>query len=75
MVSYFKRGAAAAAGRSEADRKVRYIAEGILADIAARGDSAIRELDGEACPKPLRLTLPRMGIRSSVISLRSLIRR
>jgi sulfopropanediol 3-dehydrogenase len=43
MVNYLKRGAASAA-RSEADRKVRDIVEGILADVAARGDSAIREL-------------------------------
>lgn len=43
MANYLKRGAASAA-RSEADRKVRDIVEGILADVAARGDSAIREL-------------------------------
>lgn len=43
MASYIKRGAASAV-RSEADRKVRDIVEGILADIASRGDSAVREL-------------------------------
>jgi sulfopropanediol 3-dehydrogenase len=43
MASYIKRGAASAV-RSEADLKVRDIVEGILADIASRGDSAVREL-------------------------------
>jgi sulfopropanediol 3-dehydrogenase len=43
MASYIKRGAASAV-RSDADRKVRDIVEGILADIASRGDSAVREL-------------------------------
>jgi sulfopropanediol 3-dehydrogenase len=43
MANYIKRGVASVV-RSEADRKVRDIVEGILADITSRGDSAIREL-------------------------------
>ncbi|OJU17653.1 MULTISPECIES: histidinol dehydrogenase [unclassified Sphingomonas] len=40
---YLKRGAAAEV-RAEADRKVRDIVEQTLADIAARGDAAVRDL-------------------------------
>ncbi len=43
MADYLKRGATAQA-RADADRKVRDTVEGILADIAARGDDAVREL-------------------------------
>ncbi len=43
MAEYLKRGATAAA-KAESDRKVRDTVEAILADIAARGDAAVREL-------------------------------
>ena len=43
MAEYLKRGATAEA-KAESDRKVRDTVEGILADIAARGDAAVREL-------------------------------
>ncbi len=43
MAKWLKRGADAAAV-AETDRKVRDTVEGILADIAARGDAAVREL-------------------------------
>ncbi|WP_334184617.1 histidinol dehydrogenase [Novosphingobium sp.] len=43
MAVYLKRGAAADV-RAEADRKVRDIVEATLADIEARGDTAVREL-------------------------------
>ncbi|MBR9794181.1 MAG: histidinol dehydrogenase [Gammaproteobacteria bacterium] len=43
MATWLKRGAAAEF-KKDADRKVRDIVEGTLADIEARGDAAIREL-------------------------------
>jgi sulfopropanediol 3-dehydrogenase len=43
MAEYLKRGATAEA-KADADRKVRDTVEAILADIAARGDAAIRDL-------------------------------
>ena len=43
MATWLKRGGGADAKR-EADRKVRDTVEGILADIEARGDAAVREL-------------------------------
>ncbi len=43
MATYLKRGAVAE-GRAETDRRVRDTVEGILADIEARGDEAVREL-------------------------------
>jgi sulfopropanediol 3-dehydrogenase len=43
MAQYLKRGATAEA-KSERDRQVRDTVEGILADIEARGDAAVREL-------------------------------
>ena len=43
MAEWLKRGAEAGAGET-ADRKVRETVEAILADIAARGDAAVREL-------------------------------
>ena len=43
MAEYLKRGATAEA-KADNDRKVRDTVEGILADIAARGDAAVREL-------------------------------
>jgi sulfopropanediol 3-dehydrogenase len=51
MITYLKRGKAAAA-RAEDDAKVRATVEAALADIAARGDAAVREMaerfDGHA---------------------------
>lgn len=43
MIKYLKRGATAEA-KSERDRAVRDTVEGMLADIEARGDDAVREL-------------------------------
>ena len=43
MAEWLKRGATSEA-RADSDRKVRDIVEGILADIAARGNEAVREL-------------------------------
>ncbi len=43
MAHYLKQGRDAAA-RADADRKVRETVEGILADVQARGDAAIRDL-------------------------------
>ncbi len=43
MAEWLKRGTSAAV-RAEADRKVRDVVEATLADIAARGDAAVREL-------------------------------
>ena len=43
MAQYLKRGISAAAAEA-ADRKVQQTVEGILADVAARGDAAVREL-------------------------------
>ena len=43
MAEYLKRGATAET-KAESDRKVRDTVEGILADIVARGDAAVRDL-------------------------------
>ena len=43
MAQWLKRGATAET-KAEGDRKVRDVVEGVLADIAARGDVAVREL-------------------------------
>ena len=43
MAEYLKRGATAET-KAESDRKVRDTVEGILGDIAARGDAAVRDL-------------------------------
>lgn len=43
MADWLKRGASVEA-KADSDRKVRDTVEGILADIAARGDAAVREL-------------------------------
>ena len=43
MENWLKRGSDAA-GIAETDRRVRETVEGILADIATRGDTAVREL-------------------------------
>jgi len=58
MITHLKRGRSAAE-RAEADAKVRQTVEGILADIEARGDAAVRDLaanfDGYV-PEHFRLT-------------------
>ena len=43
MAEWLKRGATAET-KADSDRKVRDTVEGILADIGARGDAAVREL-------------------------------
>jgi len=43
LAEYLKRGASAQA-KADGDRKVRDVVEGVLADIEARGDAAVREL-------------------------------
>ena len=43
MAIWLKRGATMEA-KADADRKVREVVEGVLADIAARGDAAVRDL-------------------------------
>ena len=43
MVQFIKQGISAAAAEA-ADRKIQQTVEGILADVAARGDAAVREL-------------------------------
>jgi len=58
MAEYLKRGKPAEA-RAEDDAKVRGIVEGILADIEARGDAAVRELSEKFdryAPEAFRLT-------------------
>jgi sulfopropanediol 3-dehydrogenase len=46
MAEYIKRGATAQS-KADSDRQVRVTVEGILADIAARGDAAVRELSAK----------------------------
>jgi len=46
MIRYLKKGAEAAE-TAEYDRKVRQTVEGILADVEARGDAAVRELSAK----------------------------
>jgi sulfopropanediol 3-dehydrogenase len=58
MISYLKKGADAEA-TAEADRKVRETVEALLADVAARGDAAVRELSQKFdkwAPASFRLT-------------------
>jgi sulfopropanediol 3-dehydrogenase len=58
MAEWLKRGATAET-KADNDRKVRDAVEGILADIEARGDAAVRELsikfdgwDRDVWPRP-----------------------
>ena len=46
MAEYLKRGKTAEA-RAEDDAKVRHTVEGILSDIEARGDAAVRDLSAK----------------------------
>jgi sulfopropanediol 3-dehydrogenase len=46
MAEYIKRGATAQS-KADSDRQVRVTVEGILADIGARGDAAVRELSAK----------------------------
>ncbi len=58
MIRYLKKGADAEA-TAEADRKVRETVEALLADVAARGDAAVRELSQKFdkwSPESFRLT-------------------
>ena len=58
MIRYLKKGADAEA-TAEADRKVRETVEALLADVAARGDAAVRELSQKFdkwAPASFRLT-------------------
>ena len=54
MIRYLKKGADAAES-AEADRKVRATVEGILDDVAKRGDAAVRELSEKATEKDVHL--------------------
>src|SRR6187455_2200558 len=64
-----------AAGRAEADGKVRATVEAILADIESRGDAAIRELsqrfDGWS-PASFRLTAAEIEAAMAKVSARDL---
>ncbi|SMQ75589.1 sulfopropanediol 3-dehydrogenase [Devosia lucknowensis] len=67
--------AEAAAGRAEADSKVRSTVEGILADIEARGDTAVRELSGKFdnwSPENFRLSEQEIEAAMSKVSARDL---
>lgn len=58
MIRYLKKGAEAAE-TAEYDRKVRQTVEGLLADVEARGDTAVRELSEKFdkwSPKAFRLS-------------------
>ncbi|MFP4331456.1 MAG: histidinol dehydrogenase, partial [Spirochaetaceae bacterium] len=68
-IEYLKRGAAAA-GAAGADKKVRETVEGILNDVEARGDAAVRELSASLDnwePDSFRLT--EQQIASAIASL------
>ena len=74
MAEYLKRGKPAEE-RAEDDAKVRGIVEGILSDIEARGDSAVRELsakfDGYA-PAAFRLTQSEIEAAMAQVSTREM---
>ena len=64
-----------AAGRAEADGKVRATVEAILADIEARGDAAVRELSqrfDDWSPASFRLTPAEIEAAMSKVSARDL---
>ena len=64
-----------AAERAEADSKVRVTVEGILADIEARGDTAVRELSGKFdnwSPTSFRLSEREIEAAMSKVSARDL---
>ncbi|KQT46935.1 histidinol dehydrogenase [Devosia sp. Leaf420] len=67
--------AEAAAGRAEADSKVRSTVEGILADIEARGDTAVRALSAKFdnwSPENFRLSEQDIEAAMSKVSARDL---
>jgi sulfopropanediol 3-dehydrogenase len=74
MAEYLKRGKPAEA-RAEDDAKVRGIVEGILSDIATRGDAAVRELsakfDGYE-PQAFRLTPSEIEAAMQQVSTREM---
>ena len=57
MARHMKRGIDAGV-RAEADAKVRATVEGILADIEARGDDAVRELSTRFDAWSISMALP-----------------
>ncbi|WP_410494102.1 histidinol dehydrogenase [Devosia sp. BK] len=75
MLATHLKTAEAAAGRAEADSKVRSTVEGILADIEARGDSAVRELSAKFdnwLPENFRLSEQDIEAAMSKVSARDL---
>ena len=67
--------AQAAATRAEADSKVRSTVEGILADIEARGDAAVRELSSKFdnwAPASFRLSKQEIEAAVAQVSKRDL---
>ena len=67
--------AQAAATRAEADSKVRSTVEGILADIEARGDTAVRELSSKFdnwAPASFRLSKQEIEAAVAQVSKRDL---
>ncbi|MEM7295945.1 MAG: histidinol dehydrogenase [Pseudomonadota bacterium] len=74
MVDYLKRGKSADQ-RAEDDAKVRGIVEGILGDIEARGDAAVRELSGKFDgyqPAAFRLTTSEIEAAMQKVSTRDM---
>lgn len=64
-----------AGARAEADSKVRTTVEGILADIEARGDAAVRELSQKFdkwAPRSFRLTEEEIAVAMSKVAPRDL---
>ena len=69
MIRHFKRGASAAA-LAEADAKVRVTVEGILKDIEARGDDAVRQYSRQFDQwEPADFTLSQADIAAAVKKL------
>ncbi|WP_413813463.1 histidinol dehydrogenase [Devosia sp. Leaf420] len=75
MLATHLKTAEAAAGRAEADSKVRSTVEGILADIEARGDTAVRALSAKFdnwSPENFRLSEQDIEAAMSKVSARDL---
>ena len=74
MITHLKRGKPAQE-RAQDDEKVRQVVEGILADIDARGDAAVRELsrkfDGYA-PASFRLTATEVEAAMNKVAARDM---
>jgi sulfopropanediol 3-dehydrogenase len=74
MAEYLKRGKPADE-RAEDDAKVRGIVEGILGDIEARGDAAVRDLSAKFDkyePKAFRLTASEIEAAMQKVSTREM---